>query len=51
MRKLHAILRPFLLRRLKIDVETSLPPKTETKLFIGMSALQKQVRLRVGGGV
>ena len=42
VRKLHAILRPFLLRRLKSDVETSLPPKTETKLFIGLSALQKQ---------
>ena len=41
MRKLHAVLRPFLLRRLKVDVERSLPPKTETKLFIGMSAMQK----------
>ena len=42
IRKLHGILRPFLLRRLKVDVERSLPPKTETKLFIGLSQLQKQ---------
>ena len=42
VKKLHAILRPFLLRRLKSDVERSLLPKIETKLFIGMSAMQKQ---------
>jgi len=41
VKKLHAILRPFLLRRLKADVEHSLLPKIETKLFIGMSAMQK----------
>jgi ATP-dependent DNA helicase len=27
VRSLHAILKPFLLRRVKVDVETSLPPK------------------------
>ena len=27
MKKLHLILRPFLLRRLKEDVELSLPPE------------------------
>jgi SWI/SNF-related matrix-associated actin-dependent regulator of chromatin subfamily A member 5 len=43
VRKLHALLRPFLLRRLKVDVEKALPPKTETKLFIGMSQLQKDL--------
>ena len=42
VKKLHAILRPFLLRRLKSDVERSLLPKIETKLFIGMSPVQKQ---------
>lgn len=35
------ILRPFLLRRLKSDVEQSLLPKIETKLFVGLSAMQR----------
>jgi len=30
--KLHAILRPFMIRRLKADVEKSLPPKREIKV-------------------
>ncbi len=38
--KLHKVLRPFLLRRLKSDVEKSLPPKKETILKIGMSEMQ-----------
>lgn len=41
--QLHKILRPFMLRRLKADVEKSLPPKSETILFTGMSALQKRL--------
>jgi SWI/SNF-related matrix-associated actin-dependent regulator of chromatin subfamily A member 5 len=48
--QLHKLLRPFMLRRLKVDVEKSLPPKVETILFIGMTAeqkvLYKQVLLR-----
>jgi len=40
--RLHRILRPFLLRRLKSDVEATLLPKIETNLHIGMSALQRQ---------
>ncbi|CAM9745440.1 unnamed protein product [Chrysoparadoxa australica] len=43
IKQLHKILKPFMLRRLKADVEKSLPPKTETILFIGMSAKQKEV--------
>ncbi|RYD84285.1 MAG: DEAD/DEAH box helicase [Verrucomicrobiaceae bacterium] len=39
--QLHKLLRPFMLRRLKADVESSLPPKSETILFTGMSTLQK----------
>lgn len=39
--QLHKILRPFMLRRLKADVEKSLPPKKETLLFVGMSSMQK----------
>lgn len=41
--QLHKILRPFMLRRLKADVETSLPPKTETILFTGLSEVQKNL--------
>ncbi len=36
------MLRPFLLRRLKSDVEKGLPPKKETILKIGMSEMQKK---------
>lgn len=35
------VLRPFLLRRVKNDVEKSLPPKKETILKIGMSEVQQ----------
>ncbi|CAM9130728.1 unnamed protein product [Ectocarpus sp. 12 AP-2014] len=43
--QLHKILRPFMLRRLKADVEKSLPPKTETILYVGewLSSKQKEV--------
>jgi SWI/SNF-related matrix-associated actin-dependent regulator of chromatin subfamily A member 5 len=41
--QLHKILRPFMLRRLKVDVEKSLPPKHETILFTGMSKMQKKL--------
>ena len=39
--KLHGILRPFLLRRLKNDVEKSLLPKKELKLFVGLTEMQR----------
>ena len=41
--QLHKLLRPFMLRRLKADVEKALLPKTETILFTGMSAVQKNL--------
>lgn len=40
---LHTILRPFLLRRLKVDVETSLPPKKEYVLYAPLSVRQREV--------
>jgi SWI/SNF-related matrix-associated actin-dependent regulator of chromatin subfamily A member 5 len=43
VKKLHQVLGPFLLRRLKVDVEKSLPPKTETILFTGLSTMQKNL--------
>ncbi|KQJ87242.1 hypothetical protein BRADI_4g09970v3 [Brachypodium distachyon] len=42
LQQLHKVLRPFLLRRLKSDVEKGLPPKKETILKVGMSEMQKQ---------
>jgi ATP-dependent DNA helicase len=38
--KLHEILRPFLLRRIKKDVLTDMPPKKEVVVYAGMSKLQ-----------
>lgn len=39
--KLHAILRPFLLRRMKEDVELSLPRKKEIILYATVTEHQK----------
>lgn len=39
--KLHAILRPFLLRRMKEDVEQMLPRKKEIILYATMTEYQK----------
>ena len=38
--KLHEILRPFLLRRVKVDVLKEMPPKKEVIVYSGMSKLQ-----------
>eukprot|EP00917_Polyrhabdina_sp_WS-2016_P011196 GHVP01024753.1.p1 GENE.GHVP01024753.1~~GHVP01024753.1.p1 ORF type:complete len:408 (+),score=35.20 GHVP01024753.1:816-2039(+) len=43
IKRLHKVLRPFLLRRHKKDVELSLPKKTETVIWCNMSGLQKYV--------
>jgi len=40
--RLHGILRPFLLRRLKSEVEKRLLPKKETKVFVGLSKMQRE---------
>lgn len=40
IRRLHKVLRPFLLRRLKKDVESELPDKVEIVIKCNMSALQ-----------
>jgi SNF2 family DNA or RNA helicase len=36
------VLKPFTLRRLKKDVEKHLPDKTETKLYVGLTAMQQR---------
>lgn len=41
--KLHGILKPFLLRRVKTDVETSLPGKMEVIMYAPMSDKQKEI--------
>ncbi|KAH9964520.1 SNF2 family N-terminal domain-containing protein [Russula dissimulans] len=43
IRRLHKVLRPFLLRRLKKDVESELPDKVEKVVKVKMSALQAQL--------
>ncbi|KAH0038789.1 SWI/SNF chromatin remodeling complex component, partial [Aureobasidium melanogenum] len=40
---LHAILKPFLLRRVKTDVETSLPKKREYVLYAPLTATQREL--------
>lgn len=47
---LHAILKPFLLRRLKVDVETNLPPKKEYVLYAPLSMRQREAYDRVLSG-
>ncbi|XP_021935559.1 chromatin-remodeling complex ATPase chain Iswi isoform X2 [Zootermopsis nevadensis] len=40
--RLHAVLRPFLLRRLKSEVEKRLKPKKELKIYVGLSKMQRE---------
>lgn len=42
VKHLHKLIRPFIFRRLKIDVETALLPKIEISLYIGLSKMQKE---------
>jgi SWI/SNF-related matrix-associated actin-dependent regulator of chromatin subfamily A member 5 len=47
IKKLHTVLRPFMLRRVKKDVAASLPPKRETKLFVGLTQMQQDWYVKV----
>ncbi|KAG5190619.1 P-loop containing nucleoside triphosphate hydrolase protein [Tribonema minus] len=42
IKKLHTVLRPFMLRRIKADVEKDLPPKKEIKLYVPLVAMQRE---------
>jgi len=42
IQRLHAILKPFLLRRLKNEVEKRLKPKKELKIYVGLSKMQRE---------
>ena len=44
---LHAILKPFLLRRVKSDVETNLPKKREYILYAPLTAVQKELYRKI----
>ena len=39
VQKFHKILRPFMLRRTKAEVERQIPPKKEIHLFVKLTAL------------
>lgn len=39
---LHKILRPFLLRRVKADVEKNLLPKKEINIYVGLADMQRK---------
>ncbi|KAJ2767819.1 ATP-dependent DNA helicase Snf21, partial [Coemansia nantahalensis] len=43
IKRMHKVLRPFLLRRLKKDVEVDLPDKQEHVIWCGMSAVQSRL--------
>lgn len=45
--RLHSVLRPFLLRRIKADVEKKLLPKKETKIFVGLSKMQRELYTKI----
>lgn len=45
--RLHCVLRPFLLRRLKREVEKKLPAKVETKIYVGLSRMQREWYTRI----
>ena len=47
IRRLHKVLRPFLLRRLKKDVESDLPDKVERVIKCKMSALQLKLTRQI----
>ncbi len=40
--ELHSLIQPYLLRRMKEDVEKSVPPKQETIVEVELTAVQKQ---------
>lgn len=43
IKQIHRLLKPFMLRRLKVDVEHNLPKKKEIYMFIGLTKIQKEL--------
>jgi SWI/SNF-related matrix-associated actin-dependent regulator of chromatin subfamily A member 5 len=42
VKQIHTVLRPFLLRRVKAEVEKTLLPKQRTNIYVGLSTMQKK---------
>ncbi len=47
VKRLHGVLKPFLLRRLKSDVEKSLLPKKEVNMYVGLSKMQREYYTKI----
>ena len=47
VQQLHKILKPFLLRRTKIEVERGIPPKKEIHVNIDMSPMQRELYMKI----
>ena len=47
VQQLHKVLRPFLLRRIKAEVEKSLLPKKRTNIYVGLSEMQRALYQKI----
>lgn len=47
VKQIHILLRPYVLRRLKSEIEFKLPPKKEIYLYVGLSELQKEMYKKI----
>jgi SWI/SNF-related matrix-associated actin-dependent regulator of chromatin subfamily A member 5 len=47
VQQLHKVLNPFLLRRIKSDVEKSLLPKKEINLYVGLTTTQRKLYQKI----
>jgi len=47
VQQLHKILKPFILRRTKLEVEKGIPPKREILVTIGMTAMQRDLYKKI----
>lgn len=43
IKQLHRIIKPFMLRRTKAEVDRTIPPKKELHLYIGLTELQVRI--------
>jgi SWI/SNF-related matrix-associated actin-dependent regulator of chromatin subfamily A member 5 len=47
VQQLHKLLKPFILRRTKIEVERGIPPKKEILVTVGMTAMQRELYKKI----
>ena len=47
VKQIHQLLKPFVLRRLKNEIQYKIPPKTEIFLYVGLSKLQKEMYKKI----